>query len=202
MKPKPISTKISFPQANPWTGNEHRLQVAAAQEVGLHRDETAIEFYQKGFASGLVIEDPADESIVLSGRTVLTTAQLRQELAPYLHLHRISPRAIRMLVVDGKFELRIAPQAIYTSSPMRWAALKALTLWTFVGMLGWMLSTSLVAPLLPLILYLFGGLVGLIILSQGLRHVRPLLAKQLLASLSRCAHHRQLILPPVNRDLL
>lgn len=194
------STKLSHIAANPWSGNEHQLQLAAAQEAGLSREQTALALYQQGFASGLTLQDPLDGSIVLRGRTVLQAEQLKRELAAYFHFYHISPHAVRILVSDGNFELRMAPQMIYTSAVMRWAGFKTMAVWTTIAIMGWLFSSTIVGSWLSPLLWLLGGLMGAWILGRGIQQARPLLANQLTTSLARCAHHQQLILPPANVD--
>ena len=89
-----------------WRGDEHKLQVQAAQEAGLPANQVALDLYTEGFKAGLQERDPADGSIVLRGRTVLKAEELERSLRPALRFLRIGPEAARARVFDGKFELR------------------------------------------------------------------------------------------------
>ena len=72
----------------PWSGDDHKLAVAAAKEAGLDTVELEVQSYTEGFKQGLTLDDPADHAIVLRGRTVLKEKQLLNQLRRHLHVSR------------------------------------------------------------------------------------------------------------------
>lgn len=178
-----------------WRGDEHKLQLLAAREAGLPAGQVALDLYTEGFKAGLRERDPADDAIVLRGRTVLGLAELERSLRPMLRFLRVGPDAVRVRVFDGQFELRIAAQAAEASASVQGAARSVLLMWLAGGLLGWwMLSVSRLATFL-----VWGAtlLLGAWSLRRGLVSGRTMLAARLAVGLAMLAHEEQLILPPI-----
>lgn len=177
-----------------WRGDEHKLQVQAAEEAGLQASQVALDLYTEGFKAGLQERDPADGSIVLRGRTVLKAEELERSLRPMLRFLRIGPEAARARVFDGKFELRIAAHAAEASAAVQGAARSVILMWMAGGLLGWwMLSMSRVMTFMVWGVTL---LLGAWSLRRGLVSGRTMLAARLAVALGMLAHEQQLILPP------
>lgn len=184
------------PPASPaaWSGDEHRLQVGAAREAGLPAAEVALDLYTQGFKAGLTEKDPADNAIVLRGRTVLKVAELERCLRPMLRFLRIGPDSARMRVFDGQFEVRIAAQAAEASDSVQGAARQVLLMWIGGGLLGWwLMKTSQIATML---IWGITLLLGALMLRRSLVSGRTMLAARLAVGLGMLAHEEQLILPP------
>ncbi len=179
-----------------WRGDEHKLQVLAAQEAGLPSGQVALDLYTEGFKAGLRERDPADGAIVLRGRTVLKAEELERSLRPMLRFLGVGAESARVRVFDGTFELRIASQAAEASASVQSAARSVLLMWFAGGLLGWwMLSVSRVATFL-----VWGAtlLIGAWNLRRGLVSGRTMLAARLAVGLGMLAHEEQLILPPAS----
>ena len=180
----------------PWRGDEHQLQVLAAQEAGLAPTQVAVDLYTEGFKAGLTEKDPVDGAIVLRGRTVLKADELERSLRPMLRFLRVGPDATRARVFDGQFEVRIAAQAAEAGAAVQGAARTVLLMWMAGALLGWwMLSVSRVATFL-----IWGTtlLMGAWSLRRGLVSGRTMLAARLAVGLGMLAHEEQLILPPAD----
>jgi len=178
----------------PWSGDEHRLQVLAAREAGLPPTEVAVDLYTEGFKSGLTEKDPADNAIVLRGRTVLKVAELERCLRPMLRFLRIGPDSVRARVFDGQFEVRIAAQAAEATESVQGAARSVLMMWIAGGLLGWwLMATWQVATML---IWGISLLLGALMLRRSLVSGRTMLAARLAVGLGMLAHEEQLILPP------
>lgn len=179
----------------PWRGDDHALQVQAAREAGLPATQAAVDNFTEGFRRGLVEKDPADGAIVLRGRTVLGAEELAQRLRPMVRFLRLGIDAIRVRVVDGEFELRIAGSAADASEAAQGAARTVLVIWVASALIGFaLLGSSQVAALL---VWSVGLLVGASALRRGLISGRTMLAARLTVGLGILAHEEQLILPPV-----
>ena len=190
-KPGPLART-----GEPWRGDEHKLQVLAAQEAGLAPTQVAVDLYTEGFKAGLQERDPADGAIVLRGRTVLKADELERSLRPMLRFLRVGPDMARVRVFDGRFELRIAAQAAEAGDAVQGAARSVLLMWMAGALLGWwMLSVSRVATFLVWGLTL---LMGAYSLKRGLVSGRTMLAARLAVGLGMLAHEEQLILPPAD----
>jgi hypothetical protein len=184
------------PLARPgaWRGDEHKLQVLAAQEAGLASGQVAVDLYTEGFKHGITERDPADGAIVLRGRTVLKVEELQRSLRPMFQFLRVAPDAVRTRVHGGEFEVRVAAQAAEAAAPVQGAARSVLLMWLAGGLLGgWMLSVSRVTTFLVWGLTL---MVGAWSLRRGLVAGRTMLAARLAVGLALLAHEEQLILPP------
>lgn len=182
------------PPGAPWSGDEHRLQVLAAREAGLPAADVALDLYTEGFKAGLTEKDPADNAIVLRGRTVLKAAELERCLRPMLRFLRIGPDSVRMRVFDGQFEVRIAAQAAEASDSVQGAARTVLLMWIGGGLLGWwLMATSQVATML---IWGITLLLGALMLRRSLVSGRTMLAARLAVGLGMLAHEEQLLLPP------
>ncbi len=182
--------------STPWRGDEHKLQVMAAQEAGLAPTQVAVDLYTEGFKAGLVERDAVDGAIVFHGRTVLKAEELERSLRPMLRFLRIGPDAVRTRVFDGQFELRVAAGAAEVGAPVQSATRTVLLMWMAGGLLGWwMLAVSRVATFLVWGLSL---LVGAYSLRRGLVSGRTMLAARLAVGLAMLAHEEQLILPPAD----
>jgi hypothetical protein len=186
----------SLVKAGAWRGDEHKLQVLAAEEAGLAPTPVALDLYTEGFKAGLQERDPADGAIVLRGRTVLKADELERSLRPMLRFLRIGPEAVRARVFDGQFEVRIASQAAEAGAAVQGAARSVLVMWLAGGLLGWwMLSVSRVATFLVWGITL---MLGAWSLRRGLVSGRTMLAARLAVGLGMLAHEEQLILPPAD----
>ena len=177
-----------------WRGDEHKLQVLAAQEAGLASGQTAVDLYTEGFKSGITERDPADGAIVLRGRTILKTEELEQCLKPMLRFYQVGGDAVRTRVFDGQFEIRVAAQVAEASASVQGAARTVLLMWIAGGLLGWwMLGVSRVATFLVWGITL---MVGALSLRRGLVSGRTMLAARMAVGLALLAHEEKLILPP------
>lgn len=177
-----------------WRGDEHKLQVLAAQEAGLASGQVAVDLYTEGFKKGITERDRADGAIVLRGRTILKTEELERCLRPMFQFLRVGADAVRMRVFDGNFEVRVAAQAAEASAPVQGAARSVLLMWMAGGLLGWwMLSVSRVTTFLVWGITL---LLGAWSLRRGLVSGRTMLAARMAVGLALLAHEEQLILPP------
>ncbi len=178
----------------PWSGDEHRLQVLAAKEAGLPTTDVALDLYTEGFKRGLTEKDPADNAIVLRGRTVLKVAELERCLRPMFRFLRIGPDSVRTRIFDGQFEVRIAAQAAEATDSVQGAARTVLMMWIGGGLLGWwLMTTSQVATML---IWGITLLLGALMLRRSLVSGRTMLAARLAVGLGMLAHEEQLILPP------
>lgn len=178
----------------PWRGDEHALQVQAAAEAGLPATQVALDLYTDGFKRGLTERDPADGAIVLRGRTVLRAEELVRSLRPMLKFLRLGPDAVRVRVVDGAFELRVAQQAAEASAPVQGALRTVLLIWVAAAVLGFALLGT--APFATALIWGISLLVGAQALRRGLVSGRTMLAARLAVGLGILAHEEQLILPP------
>lgn len=177
-----------------WRGDEHKLQVLAAQEAGLATGQTAVDLYTEGFKQGITERDPADGAIVLRGRTILKTEELERCLRPMFQFYRIGADAVRTRVHDGQFEVRVAAQVAEASAPVQGAARSVLLMWLAGGLVGWwMLSVSRVTTFLVWGITL---MLGAWSLRRGLVSGRTMLAARMAVGLALLAHEEQLILPP------
>jgi hypothetical protein len=177
-----------------WRGDEHRLQVMAAQEAGLPSGQVAVDLYTEGFKHGIIERDPADGAIVLRGRTLLKSEELERSLRPMFQFLRIAADAVRTRVHDGQFEVRVAAQVAEASAPVQGAARSVLFMWLAGGLLGWwMLSVSRVTTFLVWGITL---MLGAWSLRRGLVSGRTMLAARMAVGLALLAHEEQLILPP------
>jgi len=178
----------------PWSGDEHRLQVLAAKEAGLPTTEVALDLYTEGFKRGLTEKDPADNAIVLRGRTVLKVAELERCLRPMFRFLRIGLDSVRTRIFDGQFEVRIAAQAAEATDSVQGAARTVLMMWIGGGLLGWwLMTTSQVATML---IWGITLLLGALMLRRSLVSGRTMLAARLAVGLGMLAHEEQMILPP------
>ncbi len=180
----------------PWRGDEHGLRVEAAREAGLATHDLELELFTEGFKLGMTVKDPRDHSIVLRGRTVLNSKQLRKSLRPTLRFLEVSIDAVAITVVDGEFEVRVSNAAVEQAHPVTDAVQVVLKLWLGFGLLGliaWnMFHLSWLASLL------WGGslLAGAVTLRRGVVSGRSMLAARLTVALALLAKAEQLILPP------
>lgn len=177
-----------------WRGDEHKLQVMAAQEAGLATGQTAVDLYTEGFKSGITERDPSDGALVLRGRTILKSEELERCLKPMFRFLRVADDAVRTRVFDGKFEVRVAAQVTEASAPVQGAARSVLLMWISGALIGWwIMETSRVATFLVWGITL---LVGALSLRRGLVSGRTMLAARMAVGLALLAHEEQLILPP------
>ena len=191
-----VPVPVSAPDG--WRGDEHRLQVSAAQEAGLQAGEVELELYTEGFKSAMVLRDPADGDLVARGRTVLDDEQLKKSLRPVLMYLKIPSDASRVRVHDGEFELRVDSKAAQAGAPVLDASKSVLQIWLAAGvailqlqLLG-AFSTSAAA-----ILWGSGLLYGSWQLRRGMVSGRAMLGARLSLGLAMLAREEQLILPPV-----
>lgn len=180
-----------------WRGDEHKLQLEAAGEVGLEPGDIEVDLYTQGFRDGITLEDPDDRAIVIRGRTVLGDRELHQSLRPLLRYVGVSPELVRVRVDDGLFEIRVASRAAEASRAALDNAMLALKLWFGFGLLG--LTVLLWSPFLAqpgaAVLWGTGLLLGGWQLRRGIAGGRSVLAARLAIGLALMAREEQLILP-------
>ncbi|MCA9653167.1 MAG: hypothetical protein H6712_33930 [Myxococcales bacterium] len=185
----------------PWRGDDHLLELEAAQEAGLARGEVELDLYTQGFSSGMVIEDPYDGAIVARGRTVLSDKELRQSLRPPLQYLGVTMDAVKLRVHDGEFELRVAKHAAEASQPSLESGKLTLKLWFGFGVLG-IACYQIIAPALAAVVWGIGLMLGGWQLRQGMASGRAMLAGRLAIGLGMLAQEEKIILPPVNAPTL
>lgn len=178
-----------------WRGDEHCLQITAAEEVGLPACDVARTSFARGFTSGVTLNDPWDGALVARGRTPLRCEELRAALAPRIEKLGLPARAWRLAVGDGAFELRVAAQAAEGALPTLKAARAALGLW-----LGFAAATLLMWHVIPRLWLLTAwsamAVVAVTRVRAGVRRSRRMLADRLTDELATHAAVSQLILPP------
>ena len=194
----PESESGLVPASRPgWRGDEHRLQLQAAGEVGLSLDDTALDFLTQGFKNGMTLEDPKDGSVVLRGRTILRKQELTRALLPAYRYLGIKADGARVRVFDGQFEIRVA-QRVAENSPAAYGNAKlALQLWIGFGMLG--LTAHMMLPGMKFvagIVWGIGLLLGAAQLRRGIAGGRAVLGARFALALALLAHEEQLVLPP------
>ncbi len=181
------------PDVPGWRGNEHKLQVSAAQEAGLDQDDAALDLYTDAFKASMVMEDPEDKAIVLRGRTILKDVQLLSSLRPMLRFLKISDDNVAIRVHLGAFELRIAGRAAENAAPTLDSAKVALKTLLGFGLVGLMFTQ--VSQAAAAIAWGVGLLLAGYALRTGLVSGRAMLAARLAVSLAMFAQEEQLVLP-------
>jgi hypothetical protein len=183
--------------ARGWRGDEHKLHLEAAGEVGLEPTDVEVDLYTQGFRDGITLEDPDDRAIVLRGRTVLRGRELHQNLKPLLRYVGVSYDAVKVRVHEGQFEIRVARRAAEASRAALDNAMITLKLWFGFGLLG--LSVLLWSPFLAqpgaAVLWGIGLMLGGWQLRKGIAGGRSMLAARLAIGLALMAQEEQLILP-------
>ncbi len=182
---------------SPWRGDEHLVQVEAAAEAGLPRNDVELDSYMQGFSAGMTIDDSFDGAIVARGRTVLDHDQLLRSVRPPLKYLGIAFDDIKLRVHDGEFELRIAKNAAEASRPALESGKLTLRLWFGFGLLG-LTCYQLFSPALGGILWGIGLLLGGLQLRRGMASGRAMLAGRVAMGLGMLAQQEQIILPPAN----
>ncbi len=177
-----------------WRGDEHRLQVSAADEAGLATDEVSLELYRKGFIGGLQIRDPLDHALVLRGRTVLGETQLKPALRRIFTHLSLGARNFSLRVDDGEFELRVADQVARSGGSATEAMRRTLLVFVVSGFVGLLFLKS--ASFISLLIWSAGLLGGASLLRRGVKDGRIQLAARLVDELAKLAEREQLILPP------
>lgn len=178
-----------------WNGDDHKVELAAADEVGLATHDAAVESFTRGFSAGITVEDEYDGAVVARGRTVLRDKQLIKTLLPALQYLGVERDAWQVKVDDGRFELRIAKRAAEASSPVSGAARLTLQVWIGFGLLG-IAGYQLIAPWLGGLVWAVGLLLGGIQLRRGLATGRAMLSARLAMGLATIAQAEGLVLPP------
>ncbi|MEZ4384838.1 MAG: hypothetical protein R3A79_26140 [Nannocystaceae bacterium] len=177
-----------------WRGDEHRLQVSAADEAGLEAKDVGLELYRQGFTHGLVIRDPLDHAIVLRGRTILAEAQLRPKIRRILGHLQIPGEAYSVRVDDGDFELRISARVADAAGSSIDSMYRGLAVFLVSGLAGLFFLNS--TPALTLLSWSVGLLYGASVLRRGIKQGRIRVAAHVVSELAKLAHSEQLILPP------
>ncbi|MCA9637179.1 MAG: hypothetical protein KC420_14225 [Myxococcales bacterium] len=186
------------PSEEPWRGDEHRLQVSAAAEAGLAHKDVSLDLYRQGFRRGLRVRDPLDAALVLRGRTVLREEQLAPAIRRiFTHLH-LGASTYSLRVDDGEFEVRIAASAADGGSASLEAMRRALLVFVVGGLGGLLLLKS--SSAFALLLWSAGLLAGAAILRRGVAEGRTRLAARLVDELAQLAEREQLILPPAGGE--
>jgi hypothetical protein len=181
----------------PWRGDDHKLQVEAAQSVGLVGDEIALDLYTKGFSAGMTIDDPLDGAIVARGRTPLKESELIKSVRPAMRYLGVGPEYVALRVHDGKFELRIMKRAAEAGKPVYEAGKVTLKLWLGFGLIGFtLLRFAFVPDFVVAILWGLALLLGGWQLRKGMASGRAMLAARIAMALGMLAQAEQLVLPP------
>jgi hypothetical protein len=181
-----------------WRGDDHKLEVQGAAEVGLDRTEAEIDSYTRGFKEGIVIQDAFDGAIVARGRTVLREAELARALRPALQYLGVARDDYKVSVHDGSFELRVSKKIADASNPSLDSAKLALQLLIGFGLTGGALY-QFVAPFLAAIVWGIGLMLAGWQLRRGVASGRAMLSARLALALGMLAREQQLILPPEGR---
>lgn len=183
-----------------WRGDEHRLQVSAAEEAGLRAGDVELELYTEGFKAGMVLQDPSDGDLVARGRTVLDDEQLTKSLKPVLMFLKIPRDGWRVRVHDGEFELRVDSRAAQAGAPVIDAGKAVLQIWLAAALLGVaILQLQLLGAFsssAAAVLWGVGLLYGSWQLRRGMVSGRAMLGARLSLGLAMHAREEQLILPP------
>lgn len=182
-----------------WRGDEHDLRLAAAREAGLSAEELGdveLELFTAGFKAGMTLDDRADRSIVLRGRTVLREKQMIKALNPTLRFLSIPRDQIALRIHDGEFELRIGRAAVDAAKPALDHAKLTLRLWFGAGLTGLVLWGMFKLAWAASILWGLALVVGGYVLRKGTFSGRSMLAARLTVALAMLAKEEQLILPP------
>ncbi|HLT37894.1 MAG TPA: hypothetical protein VK034_16530 [Enhygromyxa sp.] len=197
---KPDSTALArLDDHTPWRGDEHELRLSAAREAGLSTeqlDDVELELFTAGFKAGMILDDRADRSIVLRGRTVLREKQMIKALNPTLRFLSIPRDQIALRIHDGEFELRIGRAAVDAAQPALDHAKLTLRLWFGAGATGFVLWSMFKLAWAASILWGLALVVGGYLLRQGTFSGRSMLAARLTVALAMLAKEEQLILPP------
>lgn len=180
-----------------WRGDEHRLQVQAANEAGLRGTDVEVDLYTRGFSEGMILEDEFDGAIVARGRTVLKDFELVKVLRPVLQYLGVPRDAIKLRVFDGSFELRVAKHAAEASRPSLDAGKTALQVWIGFGLLG-LAAMQFLPSFVAAFIWSAGLLLGGWQLRRGLVTGRAMLSARLAVALGMLAHEEKLILPPAD----
>ena len=189
-----LPTTLPPDEATGWRGDEHRLQVSAADEAGLATDQVSLELYRKGFIGGLQISDPLDRAMVLRGRTVLDEKQLKPAIRRIFTHLSLGARNFSLRVDNGEFELRIADQVAHGSGDATQAMRRTLLVFAISGLIG--LFFLKIASFVSLLVWSAGLLGGASLLRRGIKDGRVRLAARLVDELAKLAEREQLILPP------
>jgi hypothetical protein len=180
-----------------WRGDDHKLQVEAAQSVGLVGDEVALDLYTKGFTAGMTIDDPLDGAIVARGRTPLRDSELLASVRPALRYLGVANELVSVRVHDGKFELRVHKRAAEASKPVYEAGKLTLKLWIGFGLLGLTaMRFAFVPQFIVAILWGVGLLLGGWQLRRGMASGRAMMSARIALALGMLAQAEQLVLPP------
>ncbi len=179
----------------PWRGDEHKLRLEAAAELGLPEGDAALDSFTQGFSAGITVEDPLDGAIVARGRTPLETGELAKSLRPALRYLGIATDQFGLVVHDGRFELRVAKRAAEATKPMRDAAKLTLQVWIGFALLGFAAGRFMPA-FVSAIFWGVGLLLGAWQLRRGLASGRAMLAARIALALGMLAQAEQLVLPP------
>lgn len=178
-----------------WRGDDHKLQLDAATEIGLPENEAALDSFTRGFSAGITVEDPLDGAIVARGRTPLAAAELAKSLHPAMRYLGVSVDQLALQVHDGRFELRIAKRAAEATKPMRDAGKQTLQVWIGFALLGFA-AGRFMPSFVSAICWGVGLLLGAWQLRRGLASGRAMLAARVALALGMLAQAEQLVLPP------
>lgn len=198
---KPASPETAIAQRG-WRGDEHKLQLDAAKEVGLDGSDVEVDLYTQGFREGSTLEDPDDHAIVFRGRTVLKAPELRHSLRPLLRYLGVSQDAVAVRVHDGTFEIRLSRRAAETSPAGLDSAKLALKLFVGFGLLGLtiMMWSPFFAEAGAAVVWGIGLLLGGWQLRRGIASGRAMLAARFALGLAMLAKEEQLIMPLAGED--
>lgn len=191
---KALAKQEGETKPRPWRGDDHLARVDAAGEVGLDKNEEELESFTEGFKAGMTLEDESDRSIVLRGRTVLRQRQLEKSLNPTRRFLKIPEEDFRLRVHDGEFELRVSGKYAEDAMPALDSAKLALQIWIFGGLIGLILMqyTNALAAIAWGVSLIAGGLT----MRSGLVNGRSLLGARLALALAMLAQEEGMVLPP------
>lgn len=185
----------------PWRGDDHAVRVSAGVEVGLARQDVALDSFREGFTAGVTMVDRVDGALVLRGRTVLDGPQLQEALDPGLRRAGLGNGGVEARVEDGEFELRVSRMAL-----MRAGAARPVDGGAGISM-GVVAGLALSAVALGLSGLASGpalalSLAGFATAAAGLHlaWARRLVSRRLVRALGEAAHAQGTLLPPRRGD--
>ncbi len=186
--------------AAPWSGDEHRIRVAAAKEAGLDAAAVEADSFTEGFKAAVVLNDPFDGALVARGRTVLKEKELFRSLRPALQYLGVRKDDYKVKVTGDVFELRVARQVAEQTAPVLDASKAALFVFVGFAAVG-VLSYIYLSAALAGVLWGAGLLVGGWQLRRGIVSGRAMLGARLSVALGMLAQEEKLVLPPSAEDL-
>lgn len=199
-KREPTALAPKAEHALAWSGDEHRIRVAAAKEAGLNASAVEADSFAEGFKAGVVLQDPYDGALVARGRTVLGQEELFRVLRPALQYLGVRKDDYKVKVDDDSFELRVDKQVAEQTAPVLDASKVALGVFigfAAAGSVAYLYVSAALAGVLWGAGLLFGGWQ----LRRGVVSGRAMLGARIAMALGMIAREEKLILPPAFEDL-